>query len=85
MIVDANRAAGMEPARRDANLRAHAELATVRKLGRGIVQDNGAVDAEFFAGTETKSNFLCGLGIGDHAAIFGRSPRFTFDEMAKIL
>ena len=47
--------------------------------------DNAAVDAEFFAGTETKSNFLCNIGTGDPSAIFERSPRFTFDEMAKIL
>jgi len=47
--------------------------------------DNAGVDAEFFAGTQVKSNFLCNLGIGDPAAIFERSPRFDFDEMAKIL
>ena len=47
--------------------------------------DNAGVDQEFFAGTETKSNFLCSLGIGDPSAIFGRSPRFDFDEMAKII
>ncbi len=47
--------------------------------------DNEAVDAEFFAGTQTKSNFLCNLGTGDPSAIFERSPRFTFDEIAQIL
>lgn len=47
--------------------------------------DNAAVDAEFFAGTAIKSNFLCNLGIGDPSAIFERSPRFTFDEIAKII
>ena len=47
--------------------------------------DNEAVDKEFFAGTKIKSNFLCNIGIGDPAAIFGRSPRFDFDEMAEIL
>jgi 3-hydroxypropanoate dehydrogenase len=47
--------------------------------------DNAKVDAEFFAGTEIKSNFLCNLGYGDPTGVFPRSPRFSFDEMAKII
>ncbi|MBS0252428.1 MAG: malonic semialdehyde reductase [Proteobacteria bacterium] len=47
--------------------------------------DNAAVDAEFFAGTDIKSNFLCNLGYGDPAGIYPRSPRFSFDEMASIV
>ena len=47
--------------------------------------DNAAVDAEFFPDGAIKSNFLCNLGYGDPAALFPRSPRFDFDEMAKIL
>ena len=47
--------------------------------------DNASVDTEFFAGTEIKSNFLCNLGYGDPAGLFPRSPRFSFDEMAKII
>ena len=47
--------------------------------------DNKGVDAEFFAGTNVKSNFLCNLGYGDASALFPRSPRFDFDEMAQIL
>jgi 3-hydroxypropanoate dehydrogenase len=47
--------------------------------------DNAGVDREFFAGTHTKSNFLCNLGFGDASALFPRSPRFSFDEMAKIV
>ena len=47
--------------------------------------DNAGVDAEFFAGTKIKSNFLCNLGYGDPAALFPRSPRFEFAEMAEIL
>ncbi|MGE8941739.1 malonic semialdehyde reductase [Leptospira interrogans] len=46
---------------------------------------NAGVDREFFAGTDVKSNFLCNLGYGDPKGLFPRSPRFTFDEMAKIL
>jgi 3-hydroxypropanoate dehydrogenase len=47
--------------------------------------DNAGVDAAFFAGTQVKSNFLCNLGYGDAKGLFPRSPRFTFDEMAKIV
>lgn len=47
--------------------------------------DNAGVDAQFFKGTEIKSNFLCNLGFGDPAQMQPRSPRFAFDEMAKII
>jgi 3-hydroxypropanoate dehydrogenase len=47
--------------------------------------NNAGVDAEFFAGTEIKSNFLCNLGYGDPAWLYPRSPRFNFDEMARIV
>ena len=46
---------------------------------------NEGVDKEFFAGTDIKSNFLCNLGYGDPAGLLPRSPRFTFDDMAKII
>jgi 3-hydroxypropanoate dehydrogenase len=47
--------------------------------------DNKGVDREFFAGTKVKSNFLCNLAYGDPSVLFPRSPRFDFDEMAKII
>jgi 3-hydroxypropanoate dehydrogenase len=47
--------------------------------------NNALVDQAFFAGTTWKSNFLCNLGKGDPAKIFGRSPRFEFDEVCKIV
>ncbi len=47
--------------------------------------DNAKVDEAFLAGTTYKSNFLLNIGYGDAAGLFGRSPRFTFDEMAKIV
>jgi 3-hydroxypropanoate dehydrogenase len=47
--------------------------------------DNAGVDREFFAGTNIKSNFLCSLGHGDPSVLFPRSPRFHYDEMAKII
>ena len=45
--------------------------------------DNAKVDAEFFAGTQIRSNFLCNIGYGDPAKLFPRSPRFDFDEIAQ--
>ena len=47
--------------------------------------DNAGLDKEFFADSQTRSNFICGLGYGDPASIFDRSPRPTFDDLAKIL
>jgi len=47
--------------------------------------DNAAVDAEFFKGTNIRSNFLCNVGYGHPAGLFERSPRFSFDEMASII
>lgn len=47
--------------------------------------DHAGVDAEFFPDSHIKSNFLCSIGYGDTSGLFGRSPRFAFDEMAQIL
>ena len=46
--------------------------------------DNAKVDAEFFAGTDVKSNVLINIGYGDASKLFPRSPRFSFDQIAKI-
>jgi 3-hydroxypropanoate dehydrogenase len=47
--------------------------------------DNVRVDAEFFAGTPWKSNFLCNLGYGDPAKVRERLPRFAFETVCRIL
>ena len=47
--------------------------------------DNAGVDQEFFGGTDIKSNFLCNLGYGDPSGVHLRSPRFEFDEIAKVV
>ncbi|HTM95570.1 MAG TPA: malonic semialdehyde reductase [Croceibacterium sp.] len=48
--------------------------------------DNAAVDADFFAGEpNVKSNFICSIGYGDPASIFGRSPRPDFDKFNQVL
>jgi 3-hydroxypropanoate dehydrogenase len=47
--------------------------------------DNAKVDAEFFAGTTIKSNFICSLGYGDASKLFPRSPRLTFEEACLVI
>ena len=47
---------------------------------------NEAVDREFFADQpRVRSNFICAIGYGDPASIFGRSPRPDFDRFNSIL
>jgi 3-hydroxypropanoate dehydrogenase len=47
--------------------------------------DAAAVDAEFFAGTRVKTNFICNLGYGDPTVLFPRSPRPSFEEVCTIV
>jgi nitroreductase len=48
--------------------------------------DNAGVDAEFVADQpRVRSNFICSIGYGDPASIFGRSPRPDFDTFNRIL
>ncbi len=46
---------------------------------------NAKVDAEFFAGTSWRSNFLCNIGYADETALFQRLPRFAFEEACEII
>jgi 3-hydroxypropanoate dehydrogenase len=47
--------------------------------------DAAKVDAEFWAGTPVKTNFIVGIGHGDAAKVMGRLPRYAFDEACKLL
>lgn len=47
--------------------------------------DNKAVDAEFFANSTIKSNFICNIGYGDPETVFKRLPRFSFDDICDVL
>ena len=47
--------------------------------------NNEAIDKEFFAGTNVKSNFICAVGYGDPSGVFARNPRLEFDEACRIL
>ena len=47
--------------------------------------DNAKLDADFFAGTPIKSNFLINIGYGDRDKLPPRSPRLAFDQGAEII
>lgn len=47
--------------------------------------NNALVDETFFAGTSVKSNFLLNIGYGSQEKLFARSPRFDFNEIAKVV
>lgn len=46
---------------------------------------NAIVDQEFFAESGWKSNFLCNLGYADESALFGKLPRFSFDDVSTVI
>jgi len=46
---------------------------------------NAIVDREFFAENGWRSNFLCNLGYADETALFPKLPRFSFDDVCKIM
>jgi 3-hydroxypropanoate dehydrogenase len=43
------------------------------------------VDAEFWAGTSVKTNFVCTLGHGDASRLRPRNPRLSFEEACKLV
>lgn len=47
--------------------------------------DAEKLNAEFFAGTSLKVNFVCSLGYGDPEQLFSRSPRLAFDDACRIV
>lgn len=86
---DGNAALIQTTAMRNGSLQGAYFMLAARALGldTGAMSgfDNAGVDREFFPDGNTKSNFLCNVGYGDPKGVFDRSPRFEFDEMAKIL
>ncbi|HRN88199.1 malonic semialdehyde reductase [Hyphomicrobium sp.] len=47
--------------------------------------DKAGVTKEFFAETKIEANFLCNIGYGDPSKLLPRHPRFSFDEIAKVI
>ena len=73
---------------RNASLQGGYFILAARALGLDVGPmsgfDNAAVDAEFFAGTAIKSNFICNIGHGADDA-YPRLPRLTFQDACEIL
>ena len=47
--------------------------------------DNAAVDAEYWAGTNVETDFICSLGYADHSGDNPRAPKLAFEDAARIL
>lgn len=47
--------------------------------------DHARLDAEFWGGTNVRTNFICTLGHGDPSRLFPRLPRLAFDEACRLL
>jgi 3-hydroxypropanoate dehydrogenase len=45
--------------------------------------DNQAVDRDFFANTNIKSNFICCIGYGSDENLFPRNPRLSFEQAGR--
>ena len=78
-----------ETAFRNATLQAGYLIMALRALGLDCGPmsgfDKATVDAEFFAGTRIRSNFLINIGYGDPSKLYPRGPRFAFDDIARII
>jgi len=73
---------------RNSSLQGAYLILAARAMGLGCGPMSGfdaaRVDAEFWAGSTVKTNFICTLGHGDPAKILPRSPRFAFDEACRL-
>jgi len=47
--------------------------------------DQAGVNAEFFADTSYRANFICNIGFGTDENLFPRSPRLSFDEACSMI
>ena len=76
-----------ETAFRNSTLQGGYLMTAARAIGLDVGAMSGfsneVVDAEFFAGTSLKSNFLCNIGYANEAALFQRLPRFDFEDVCE--
>lgn len=47
--------------------------------------DNAALDAEFFAESGYRSNFLLNIGYGNHEKLYPRGPRLSFEDAVQVV
>ena len=78
-----------ETAFRNSSLQGAYFILAARALGWDTGPMSGfakpVVDAEFWAGTDIETNFICSLGKGTTEGLFPRSPRLAFEDAATIL
>ncbi len=84
-----NEALSRETAFRNSSLQGAYFIIAARALGwdAGPMSgfDKAAVDAQFWAGSNVETNFICSIGHGTTDALFERSPRLSFEDAAAIL
>jgi 3-hydroxypropanoate dehydrogenase len=77
-----------ETAFRNSSLQGGYLILAARALGLDCGPMSGfnaaKLDAEFFANTAVKSNFICTLGRGDASKVLARNPRLDFDEACQL-
>jgi 3-hydroxypropanoate dehydrogenase len=78
-----------ETALRNGSLQGAYLMIAARALGLNCGPMSGfdarAVDAEFFAATHWRTNFICNIGYGADEHLFERLPRLAFEEACRIL
>lgn len=84
-----NAALARETAFRNSSLQGAYLIVAARALGwdTGPMSgfDKAAVDAQFWAGTDVETNFICSIGKGTEAGIFPLSPRLAFEDATRTL
>ena len=78
-----------ESAMRNSSLQGGYLILAARALGLDCGPMSGfdaaKLDAEFWAGTAVKTNFICTLGQGDPSKVLARNPRLDFDEACSLV
>ena len=85
-----NNKAVIEPtAFRNGSLQAAYLMLALRAVGLDVGPMSGfdpaKVNAEFFTDSTYRVNLICGIGHGDPAKVFNRSPRLDFEEVTQTL
>ena len=87
-MFSGNRALADATAFRNSSLQGGYLILAARGMGLDVGPmsgfNNAGVDAEFFAGTTVKSNFICALGHGADES-FPRLPRLSFEEACDVV
>jgi 3-hydroxypropanoate dehydrogenase len=88
-LFDSNPDYCADTADRNATLQGAYFMIAARAVGLDVGAmsgfSNAIVDAEFFAGTTLRSNFLCNIGYADETALFQKLPRFAFSQICTVV